>query len=191
MNVRLLLSGVAAIVLPIEVFLGYANWMDKASERPVAWKRLQNPQVHEEDRKSLNQRWGGYDADAIRQHWQPFDRAALRAERRFLELDLIFPALYGGALVASLWLSRMALGKSILPFLAVPAVAVTVIADWTENLAQLRVLHACIDARELSLQASAVNLASSATITKLAFFGISSLSVFGFASVVLWRAAKG
>jgi hypothetical protein len=84
------------------------------------------------------------------------------AERRVLEFDLVFPTLFAAALLAGLWMSATAAGRKSPPVWAIGLIVVGLVMDWTENLAQLRLLDSTIP-----LDGGVVNLASTATILKL------------------------
>ena len=73
----------------------------------------------------------GYDTSAVNHHWGALDNTALRRERRFLELDLVFPFLYGVALSASSWRTWATLGRPFHAAWLMAPVAITVLADWT------------------------------------------------------------
>jgi hypothetical protein len=144
------------------------------------------------DEKPLNQRWRGYDVDAVASYWAKLHDAGRRAEQRFLELDLVFPTWYGGALAVSLATASSPLGVPIPVGLLLAPVAVTVLADWTENLVQLDQLRRYIEspdtkAADDALQPDRIRVASVATIVKLVCFTIASLEML----VILTSRAPG
>jgi hypothetical protein len=125
-------------------------------------------------------------AIAVSRHWAVLkETALLRAEQRFLELDLIFPFFYGAALATSLLIAWAALDRPFSPARLIAPVAITVLADWTENLVQLRQLSRYIDGGEAALQSGWIQLASVATVIKLVFFVGSSLFLGGLILLLL------
>src|SRR6185295_4726423 len=61
----------------------------------------------------------------------------LDAERRFLEIDLIFAVLYPGALALSFFWIWTALSRPFAPAWFLVPLALVTLSDWTENLIQL------------------------------------------------------
>lgn len=157
------------LALPVAAFFGGAAVMTALSGRKHVRKRLCEVAAAQ-DRKPLNQRWG-YDVGAVDRHWRAFDSAAFRAERRFLQLDLVFPLLYGLAMAASLLMAWTLLGYPIWGWLVTPVV-VAMMADWVENSLLLGQLQGYEGHGKKALQASQIRVASAATILKLiAFLG--------------------
>lgn len=174
---NLAVKAVVVLALPIVVFLAGAIVMQTLSGRTLG------------DREPLNQRVRGYDAAAVKRHWEILKNdEVLEAEQCFLELDLAFPLLYGGALAASLLIAWKALGLPFGRAWLIAPVAITILSDWTENLIQLGQLRRFIDGK--ALQASLIQIASVATILKLLFFGVSFLMVAGLAGIIFARAQK-
>lgn len=157
---------IVLFLLPSVVFMGGARVMSMISGRPTV-----------EDQKPLNQRWFGYDTKAVNGYWSALDKPGRRAEQRFLELDLVFPTLYGTALAVSLVTASAMLGSPVHVAWVVAPVVVTVLADWVENLVQLDQLRNYIESGETGLVARWIHVASTATIIKLLFFSISSLAL--------------
>jgi hypothetical protein len=167
----------AALVLPVTVFLSGGQILLRASGRD----RLARPALNAPDpnRKPLGQRLGYSDRDAA-SYWKTLEADGRAAETRFLELDLIFPFFYAGALACGLLLARAMLGRPFpAAWIGVP-VAMVMIADWTENLVQLDQL-AGYDAGK-ALQSGWIRVASTATTVKLLVGGILFL---GLAVLVL------
>lgn len=134
----------------------------------------------------LNFRASGYDAPAANAYWNWLGPDGRKAEQRFLEADLAFPFLYGGAMLASLLLAWAWLGRPFSPLWLLAPVAITIVADWIENLVhwhQLR-LHAAGE----PLQAGWIQAASVATTAKLGFFW---LSAAGVVVLAVWLALRG
>src|SRR5262249_22963774 len=77
------------------------------------------------------------DTRAVDSYWKSLNIEGRGGERRFLELDLVFPFLYGGVFAAALLAAWIQLGRPCDPVWVVLPVIVTVVADWTENLVQL------------------------------------------------------
>jgi hypothetical protein len=154
---------VLALVFPFIVFAGGGRLMLVAAganaDRAVT--RLGKP---------LNQRWAGYTRDEVLGLWGAIDDHDLRVERRLLQIDLLFPFLYGTALILALLALRTMLGGRVNPALLLGPVIVGLLADWTENLVQLQQLNGYAPgaAREpAAIGAGAIAIASAATSLKL------------------------
>jgi len=109
---NLILRAIFIVALPAAVFLGGVAIMKRITHHQDVETRassLPNPC----DRKPLDQRFG-YDAGAVGRYWGALD-SARAAEQHFLEVDLVFPFLYGGALAASLLLAWSTLGRPFSP----------------------------------------------------------------------------
>ena len=119
--------------------------------------------------KGLGMRYRGYTLPYVNQRWSALG-TNLKFERLSLEIDLVFPFVYGGALAAALLLAWAAAGRPFAPIFIVAPVAIAVIADWTENLIQLGQLK-LFDASKPDggLDSTMIQLASVATMTKLFF----------------------
>lgn len=108
------------------------------------------------------------------------------SEQHFLKIDLFFPVFYGAALVTSLLMVWEMLGRPFSPAWILAPVAITAVADWTENLVQLAQLARFTN--DKPLQASWIQLASLATILKLVFFTLSSMLIGAMVvASVFWR----
>jgi len=165
------------LFLPIVVFGGGA-WIASAVSGRHTTVNL----------KPLNQRLG-YDTQAVAQYWGAINSSGRRAEQRFLELDLVFPTLYGLALAISLLSASAMLRGSVHAAWFIVPVVVTVVADWIENLVHLDQLRNYIESGEKGLSAGWVQLASTATIVKLLFGGISFLVLFALL-FALYRSSR-
>lgn len=171
-----IVNAVVMLLLPAAVFFGGGWIMAKMSGRVLM-----------KQEKPLNQRFG-YDVEAVQRAWQAFDERALGAERRFLELDLVFPFLYGGALATGLLLGWASLGRRFNPAWLLVPIAITLLADWTENLVQLGQLSR-FSAGQV-LQKSWIQVASTATATKLLFLCVSCLMLLSLLVLMLGRAFR-
>lgn len=83
------------LALPAVVFVGGAWLMTELAQREAVVAR-HRAYLAENDQTPLNQRFH-YDVNDVRRHWDALDPVTLASERTFLELDLVFPLLYGGA----------------------------------------------------------------------------------------------
>jgi len=180
-------KAIVLLALPAAVFNGGAYVMSKLSGRPQVTQRLRD-YAKAEDRTPLGLRIGGYNLEAVSRHWGALDTATLKLERRALELDLVFPFFYGGALAAALLLAWAALNRPFDPVWLIVPVAITVVADWTENLLQLGQLRLFEASGKDGLRSGWIQIASTATTTKLAFFCGSSLLLIG---LVVWMLVSG
>ena len=170
----------AALLLPVVVFLAGGKIVLRASGRDqVARAPLT---ATDADQKPLGQRLGYSSRDASN-YWNTLGAVGRAAETRFLELDLIFPFFYGGALACGLLLTRAILGRPFQAAWILVPVATVMIADWTENLSQLGQL-ARYDAGE-TLQGSWIRVASTATTVKLLTGGILFLGLAALVFVAL------
>jgi hypothetical protein len=182
---------IGTALLPFVVFwIGALTMRRLTGQREVA-RRLVDKLPARRDQTPLNQRFLGYDRAAVQRHWGALaiDPPLLRSERSALLLDLIFPLLYGAALVASLLLCRRWLqppfdcGWLLLP------VAIGVLADWTENLVQLKQIRRFQEAEAApeALEDGWIRVASVATQVKLLFLGGSALILLILVLVLLFR----
>lgn len=164
---RTLLSAAGMLALPVIVFFavgGLLQWMSGKDQVPK--------------QKAINVSLG-YGVEEVESYWRtrqglpawpnPMSPAGagtlLDAERRYLEVDLIFPTFYAGALAACLLWVWIALGR---PFHAVwfmVPVVLVVLGDWTENLIQLSQMQLFLAKRPL--QDACVAVASAATAIKV------------------------
>jgi hypothetical protein len=172
-----IISAIAILALPVVVFWGGAWVMTKLSGRQV------DKQV-----KPLNRRWSGYDADAARSYWDAAEKRAPGAERRFLEVDLIFPFLYGGALAAALLMGWALLGRPFHPAWLLAPIAITLFADWAENLVQLGQLGRF--STGAVVEEGWIRVASAATVTKMTFLSLSWALLLGLIFLMLRRGAR-
>ena len=137
----------------------------------------------------LFMRFTGYSVTDVATYWSDIASGGtgLKTERRFLELDLIFPFVYGGALCTSLLLLWTALGRTFSPAIPVVLIALTILADWCENLIQLRQLELFVALGAKGLQEGWMRLASIATIVKLTGTCLGFAAVFLLAAVCALR----
>jgi hypothetical protein len=185
---NLAVNVITILALPLVVFQSGVWIMSEMSGRQYVVQRLLQVAALE-DRTPLNQRLG-YDVKAVDHHWGALDDTARGAEERFLELDLVFPFLYGAALAASLLMAWTTLSKPFSPVWLITPVAITLLADWTENLVQLGQLRRYADGGKAALQASWIQIASIATVLKLSFFIGSSLFLIGLVAIVVVRSLR-
>jgi hypothetical protein len=171
---RPILVPVLLLVIPVIVFLGGAWLMNQIAERGAIPKPPLNMRFH-------------YDKAEVETFWRAF--ADVRRELVFLRLDLVFPLLYGGTLAASLWIARARLGLGLSPLWLLAPVALTVLADWTENLVQLGQLPRFLDGS--GVQEGWIRLASAATATKLTLFYGSWIALFLLCLGLLFRTLRG
>ena len=121
---------------------------------------------------ALNLRWTGYTVEQAEEYWGRI-RDDPSAEQHLLRLDLIFPLFYGGAFATSLLIGAAHIGSPFGTWVIVPVV-VAVLADWVENLVQLRQLGRFTGNNRQGLQKSWIRVASGATIVKLWAVGVSA-----------------
>jgi hypothetical protein len=185
MATRSITRAILALVLPALIFVGGASLMGRASGRDDALRASNPPNP-----KPLNIRLNGYTRDDVKAFWKALGPGGRIIEEKFLQWDLFFPVVYGGALAAStLWLLAM-IGERRMGRWALLPVAVTVLADWVENTVQLQQLGRYGSGVEL--QVEAIRLASTATIVKLLAGGVAFAVVlaFTFKAIIVVRATS-
>jgi len=156
------LRSLAIFFFPVVVFVAGAGLMGVlAPGRKVAGQ------------KPLNQRWGGYTKSEVDGYWRALGDQGQRAEQRFLKLDLVFPAVYGAALCASLVATGRMVGGPVLVW-PIVLVVLSMAADWVENLVQIDQLRAYREHGEAGLSPRRIQVASIATVVKLVG-GVASL----------------
>jgi hypothetical protein len=187
MTGNLILRAILMLALPAAVFFGGVAIMKKVTDYQQVKNRASSA-PNPCDRKPLDQRLG-YDAGAVDRYWGALD-GARTAEQHFLEVDLLFPFLYGGALAASLLLAWSMLGRPFSPAWIMAPVAITMLADWTENLVQLAQLRRYSTGGAHALQAGWIRVASAATSLKLTFFSASSLFLLTLVVILLVCSAR-
>jgi hypothetical protein len=180
-----ILGAALVIVLPTVVSVGGGAIMTRLSGRAIVTSQL--AKLPKADRTPLNSRWLGYDKPAVERHWGVLDRAALAAETRFLEIDLFFPIVYGGAFLVALLIAWASLGREFNPAWIVAVVAVTIASDWTENLTLLPQIRAFATSGAASLDAGRIGIAAAATMLKLAGVVTLMLVTAGMAIRMFWR----
>ena len=184
---KLIVQVIVILALPTVVFLGGGWLMSEISGREGVTQSL--TKAAQADRKPLYQQLN-YDIDAVKRYWGAMDGRAPLSERRFLQLDLVFPFLYGGALAFSLIMAWDALGRRFNLAWVLAPVLITVLSDLTENLLQLRQLGHYLNDGGTMLQAGWVRVASVATLLKLLFFVGSSLALILLVCLMLIQTFK-
>jgi hypothetical protein len=175
-----------AIWLPVVAYFGAGLIMIAASGHTYVTQQLEE-KAAPNDRTGLNMRLQGYDTADVAQHWGVLDRRALASEHRFLQLDLLFPLFYGGAFLLALLRVRRDLGQAFSPAWLIAPVAITALADWTENLIHLAQLRSYLEQGNEGLQAGWIQIASAATIIKIVFFvGTLVLLIY----LAIWRIVR-
>jgi hypothetical protein len=166
---NVMISILQAIWLPAVAYFGAGLVMIAVSGHTYVTELLAE-RAAPEQRIQLNMRLRGYDRTDVAQLWGVFDRRALDRERRFLQLDLLFPLFYGGAFLAALLRVWKDLGKPFSHAWLIAPVAITVVADWTENMIHLGQLRSYLEKGTEGLQAGWIQIASGATTAKILFF---------------------
>jgi len=193
-----LLRSLIAFLLPMVVFLLGAGVMIGVS-RHVQVSRQLNLLPGETDRQPLNQRLTGYDLETVRRQWSIFtpevSGARLagemrRSEKLILQLDLVFPLIYGASFLFSYGLIWTQLGRPRAARWMILPVAITVVADWTENLIHLHQLQRHAAGGAEALQREWMQVASLATSLKLSFFAVSGLLGLVLIGWFIFQSAK-
>jgi hypothetical protein len=164
----LIVRAIVLLLLPAAVFLGVGYLMQQLSGHEQVTEHLRQKLGVEKLPKGLGLRPTGYDLAAVKAYWGALSPEALGAERSMLELDLIFPFLYGAAFAGALLCAWLALGRPFQPVWIMAPVIINVVADWTENLIQLCQLK--LFTSGAALQPGWIQIASGATMVKIFFF---------------------
>jgi hypothetical protein len=173
---RTILLALVMLGVPAATFMAGGLIMERWSRRAEVAPPGQAP---------LYQRFR-YNAEDVRTYWKAFG-GKLSRERLFLELDLVFPFLYGGGLAAGLLLAWASLGRPFHPAWVLAPVLVGVLADWTENLIQLGQMRIYVNNGPQALQDGWIRVASVATAVKLASLGGALVVLFFLVGWVLVR----
>jgi hypothetical protein len=175
---------IVILALPTIAFVGGGWLMLEISGRGRATQLL--AKAEPADRTPLYRRLT-YDIDAVKRHWGALDSGALHSERRFLQLDLVFPFLYGAALTFSMMMAWEALGRRFNLAWVLTPVFIMMLADWAENLLQLRQLDYYLKGGDTLLQAGWIRVASIATLVKHLSFSGASLALIWLSVRVLQK----
>jgi hypothetical protein len=181
----MIVDAVMIVLLPLVTFVAGARLMAAWTRRERVTRRLQQ-HAAPRDRKPLNQRLH-YDLGAVQRHWGALDREALAAEKQFLQLDLVFPLLYGAAFIISLLLGARMAGPAIDRAWLLGLVTVIILSDWTENLLQLAQLRRYRMGGAAGLESRWIAVASVATAIKLVSFATATLTVIVLAVATATR----
>jgi len=166
-----LLKLLMALGLPLAVFLAGGSWMMKVTGRGNF------PETAAPESTPLHFRFGGYDVAEVRAYWDWLGADGRLAELRFLELDLLFPLFYGGAILLGLFLIWDALGRPFPRRRLTAPVFVNLIADWTENLTLRHQLRRFLDNEPI--EEGWIALAGQATTVKILCFSLAWLLLLG------------
>jgi len=186
--IRLFAQMIVVVVLPVAAFVLGGWLMSQVVDREYLLNRLSTDSAA--DSKPLGQRLA-YDADAVRRHWAALDPRGREVARQLLEIDLVYPCLYGGALIFSLAIGWWILGRPLNFFWVAAPVLVTMFADWCENLVQLSQLGRYERIGPGALEPQWIRIASVATTLKLSFVAISGLLLLILVIIVLIRGFTG
>src|SRR5262245_57491729 len=183
---KILARAIVALALPILVFMSGASLMSRWTDRQLVRERLNRD--FPGDSRPLNMRFG-YDVETARAHWSSLDPEMRESEMRFLELDLVFPLVYGAGLAIGLLLMWATAGRPVNPAVLIALVGVTILADWTENLIHIQQLRHVIAGQQLD--AGVIAIASAATIVKLLFFSAASFTIVLLTIFAVYRTLVG
>src|SRR5688572_25243754 len=105
---RIIAISLFALALPFVAVVGGGELMTVITQRQIP------------EKPPLMGRWRGYTKEEVASYWTKLREAGgLNAETRFLEVDLIFPFVYGGALLTSMLLTWASLGLRFSPAILV------------------------------------------------------------------------
>src|SRR6185503_17614925 len=169
-------KAIVVLLLPAAVFLAGGYLMQRLSDPG----RLRDDVQEKTGLQGLGLRLQGYKLEVVEKYWGALKAkpGALDAERRMLEIDLVFPFFYGAAFAVSLLLAWAALGRTFHPAWILAPLFIEVVADWIENLILLGQAR-LFAGSEGVLNSGWIQLASIATSVKVALFCVSYLLVIG------------
>jgi hypothetical protein len=187
---KLVMLVIFAVAFPWAVLTGGGLLMNAVSNRAHVTRVLE--QAAEEDRQPLNLRWRGYSVADADRHWREIksDADATQAEKRFLELDLVYPFFYGAALATGLLVVWTLLGRPVSAVWVIGPVAGGMMADWIENLIHLRQLERYVPGDAGSLHQTAIAVASIATSAKWLFLTLAAAALLAGAGAALLRGVR-
>ncbi|HEY3475236.1 MAG TPA: hypothetical protein VGK56_11545 [Anaerolineales bacterium] len=183
---KILISILRAIWLPALAYVGAGSIMILASGHTYVTKLL-DERAAPRDQTPLNMRLHGYDTTDAAQLWGILDERARDSERRFLQLDLLFPLFYGGAFLIALLRVWTDLGKPFSRVWLIAPVVIAVLTDWTENLIHLAQLELFVEKGKEGLHSVWIQIASAATTIKIVFFAGTLILLIGLA---VWRGIR-
>lgn len=176
---------VVMVALPTVVIAGGDFLIERLSGRAEA---RQTRNENSSPPKGLGMRFG-YDVSTVSTYWGALGDAC-KTERRFLEIDLLFPIFYCAAFAASLFIGWAALGRPFRPGWLLAPVIGTALADWAENLIQLSQLDRFAADGLAGLDPRWIRIASGATMLKLLLMMAMILGVLSLAVFLLSRALR-
>ncbi|HDR46440.1 MAG TPA: hypothetical protein ENN94_01925 [Geoalkalibacter subterraneus] len=174
-----LIKLLTAIILPTAVFFIGGYLMLNLTGRDAF------PQTSAPESVPLHFRMGSYNVEQVQAYWNWLGPEGRGAELRFLHADLVFPVMYGGAILVALLIVSNELGRPLKPQWLVLPVGITVAADWGENLLHWQQLSRFL--KDEPVQAAWLQLSSLATTTKTIFFALSVLLLLVMAT---WRISQ-
>jgi len=178
----LIVRAIVLLSLPLIVFVLGGDLMLRLSDPGKLRDKIQA----EKHLKGLGLRINGYDLAAVKTYWGALkDGEALDAERRMLEIDLVFPFFYGAAFAVALLFAWATLGRPFHPVWILAPLFIEVVADWTENLIQLSQLK--LFNAGAALQPGSIQIASIATILKVWLFCVSYFLVMGLVGWMIFN----
>lgn len=175
---RSLLTALFILLLPVVVFVGGAVLMEIVSGRAA----IKEPEIGR-----LGLRFTGYGTKHITTYWEQMKANGdtnLQAERRFLQLDLLFAPLYCSAIAFSLYLAWMKFGDQFSLWWLILPIAIALLADWTENYFQLDLVANYI-AADSSVDDNYVRVASTATIAKAWSVSVGTVLLLGMVAMII------
>jgi hypothetical protein len=178
----LIVRAIVLLALPLVVFLGVGYLMQRLSD-PSNLRAKVN-----EKYKGLGLRCTGYDLESVKTYWSELKKAgALEPEQRMLEMDLVFPFIYGAAFAGALLCAWAASGRTFHPVWILTPLFVEVVADWIENFVQLKQIKLFAANGAAGLQEGWIQIASLATIAKYWLFIVSYILVIGMVGWMVYK----
>jgi len=175
----LIVRAIVLLAFPLVVFIGVGYLMQRLSDPSKLRAKLDIP--------GLGLRRTGYNLEEVKTYWTALEAGdALGAEQRMLEMDLVFPFIYGAAFAGTLLCAWAALDRTFHPALILTPVFVEVVADWIENSIQLKQIR-LFAANAAGLQEGWIQIASLATIVKCWLFIVSYILVIGMVGWMVYK----
>ena len=181
----LIVKAIVLLALPLVVFVGGGYLMQRFSDPARVREKINE----KNDYTGLGLRCTGYNLGEVKTYWEALsgNPEALSADRRMLEIDLVFPFFYGAAFAVAMLFAWAELGRPFHPVWILAPLFIEVVADWIENLIQLKQIKLFAANGAAGLQEGWIQIASLATIVKYWLFIGSYILVIG---LVVWMIYK-
>ena len=167
-----MLRAILIFVLPLAVMVGGLVVLDKVTEHKDIQKRLREHGI-----RALS--IGFYGAETMSARWQALKKTPdlIPKERYFLKADLVFPLVYGGALIVGLLVAWNILGRPFGIALLLASIAICMAADWSENLLQLSQIDNLLLPKDDQPQLSHILIAVAGVATAVKWLALGAATI--------------